>query len=62
MEEKPDRDGLVLGATRLAEYAHRTRKKGPHHRKAPPGVDRPSYFIHFAEVGWLLQGAGFDPD
>lgn len=47
---------------RLAEYAHRTRPKGPHHRKAPPGADRPAYFIHLAEVGWLLQDAGLDPE
>lgn len=52
---------LVLDAMRLAERAHRTREQGPHHRKAPEGEDRPAYFIHLAEVAWLLQDAGLDP-
>jgi len=53
---------LVLEAMRLAERAHRTRPQGPHHRKAPDGEDRPAYFIHLAEVGWMLQDAGFDDE
>ncbi len=51
---------LVLDAMRLAERAHRTRVQGPHHRKAPEGEDRPAYFIHLAEVGWMLQDVGLD--
>lgn len=51
---------LVLDAIRLAERAHRTRPEGPHHRKAPEGEDRPAYFIHLAEAGWMLQDAGLD--
>ena len=47
---------------RLAERAHRTREQGPHHRKAPEGEDRPAYFIHLAEVGWMLQEAGMDAE
>ncbi len=53
---------LVLDAMRLAERAHRTRPEGPHTRKAPDGEDRPAYFIHLAEVGWMLQDAGLDPE
>lgn len=59
---KPGLDDLVLRAMRIAEYAHRNRARGPHHRKAPPGTDRPPYFIHLAEVGWMLQDAGLDPE
>jgi (p)ppGpp synthase/HD superfamily hydrolase len=55
-------DDLVLRAMRLAEYVHRNRPKGPHHRKAPPGRDRPPYFIHLAEVGWMLQESGLDSE
>jgi len=40
---------------RLAEYAHRQRN---HRRKAPPGEDRPAYFLHLAEVAWLLMDSG----
>lgn len=47
---------------RLAERAHRTRPEGPHHRKAPEGEDRPAYFIHLAEVGWMLQDTGLDAE
>jgi hypothetical protein len=43
-------DDLVLNAMRLAEFAHRQRH---HRRKAPPGEDRPAYFLHLAEVAWL---------
>lgn len=57
-----DNDDLVLRAMRLAEYAHRTRPKGPHLRKGPDGSDRPPYFIHLAEVGWMLQEAGLDAE
>ena len=53
---------LVLDAMRLAERVHRTRKQGPHLRKAPDGEDRPPYFIHLAEVGWMLQNAGLDAE
>ena len=53
---------LVLRAMRLAEFAHRNRSKGPHLRKAPAGRDRPPYFIHLAEVSWMLQDAGFDQE
>lgn len=54
-------DDLVLNAMRLAEHAHRTRSAGPHYRKAPAGEDRPAYFIHLAEVGWMLRDAGYGP-
>ncbi|MDG4550899.1 MAG: HD domain-containing protein [Candidatus Contendobacter sp.] len=55
----PD-DALVPNAMRLAEYAHRQRN---HHRKAPPGEDRPAYFLHLAEVAWLLLDSGIrDPE
>lgn len=62
MEDVQPVDTLVLDAMRLAERAHRTRPQGPHHRKAPEGEDRPAYFIHLAEVGWMLQDAGLDPE
>lgn len=62
MQTTPGLNDLVLDAMRLAEYAHRNRAQGPHHRKAPPGIDRPSYFIHLAEVGWMLQDAGLDAE
>ncbi len=58
---KKDSD-LVLDAMRLAEFSHRTRKEGPHYRKAPKGEDRPAYFIHLAEVAWMLQEAGLNPE
>ncbi|MBW8327624.1 MAG: HD domain-containing protein [Thiobacillus sp.] len=58
----PQIDTLVLDAMRLAERAHRTRQEGPHHRKAPEGEDRPAYFIHLAEVAWMLQDAGLDAE
>ena len=48
-------DVLVPNAMRLAEYAHRQRN---HRRKAPPGEDRPAYFLHLAEVAWLLMDSG----
>jgi len=50
-------DDLVLRAIRLAEYAHRKRPQGPHYRKAPKGEDRPYYFVHLAEVSWMLSDA-----
>jgi (p)ppGpp synthase/HD superfamily hydrolase len=62
MGDNAQLDTLVLDAMRLAERAHRTRAEGPHHRKAPEGEDRPAYFIHLAEVGWLLQDAGLDAE
>lgn len=62
MREKLMMDDLVLRAMRLAEFAHRDRPKGPHLRKAPVGWDRPPYFIHLAEVGWMLQEAGLDQE
>jgi (p)ppGpp synthase/HD superfamily hydrolase len=55
-------DTLVLDAMRLAERAHRIRPQGPHTRKAPDGEDRPAYFIHLAEVAWMLQDAGLDTE
>jgi (p)ppGpp synthase/HD superfamily hydrolase len=61
-DPKADPGNLVLSAMRLAEYAHRNRARGPHHRKAPPGEDRPPYFIHLAEVAWMLQDAGLDAE
>ena len=51
---------MVLRAIRIAEYAHRNRPEGPHHRKAPKGEDRPYSFIHLAEVAWMLTDAGCD--
>lgn len=60
MGDESQLDTLVLDAMRLAEWAHRTRTQGPHHRKAPEGEDRPAYFIHLAEVAWMLQDAGLD--
>lgn len=62
MGEPASLNTLVLDAMRLAERAHRTRSEGPHTRKAPDGEDRPAYFIHLAEVGWMLQDAGLDPE
>ena len=50
---------LILRAIRLAEYAHRTRHKGPHYRKAPEGEDRPSYFVHCAEVAYMFNTANY---
>lgn len=60
MTEQAASVDLVLRAMRLAEYAHRNRPLGPHLRKAPEGQDRPPYFIHLAEVSWMLQDAGLD--
>jgi hypothetical protein len=48
---------LVLRAIRIAEYAHRNRPQGPHYRKAPKGEDK-HYFVHLAEVAWMLSDAG----
>jgi len=45
-------EDLVLESMRLAERAHR-----PQRRKAPEGQDRPAYFLHLAEVAWILQDA-----
>ena len=45
-------EDLVLESMRLAERAHR-----PQRRKAPEGQDRPAYFLHLAEVAWMLQDA-----
>lgn len=50
---------LVLNAMRLAEYAHRKKNQ---YRKAPPGEDRPAYFLHPTEVAWLLMESGIDDD
>lgn len=50
---------LVLNAMRLAEYAHRQQNQ---RRKAPPGEDRPAYFLHPTEVAWLLLESGIDDD
>ena len=52
-------DFLVLNAMRLAERAHR---EIGHRRKAPPGEDRPAYFLHLAEVAWLLLDGGIRDD
>lgn len=52
-------DLLVPNAMRLAEYAHR---QHDHHRKAPPGEDRPAYFLHLTEVAWLLLDGGVRDD
>ncbi len=52
-------DALVPNAMRLAEYAHR---QIGHRRKAPPGEDRPAYFLHLAEVAWLLMDSGIGDD
>ena len=57
MTNTPQND-LVLRAIRIAEYAHRNRPQGPHFRKAPEGKDRPYYFVHLAEVAWVLSDAG----
>ena len=62
MDDNTQLETLVLDAMRLAERAHRTREQGPHHRKAPDGEDRPAYFIHLAEVAWMLQDAGLDSE
>lgn len=50
---------LVLDAMRLAERAHR---QSNHFRKAPEGEDRPAYFLHLAEVAWLLKDAGLSDE
>jgi len=52
-------NALVLNAMRLAEYAHR---QIDHRRKAPPGEDRPAYFLHLTEVAWLLIASGSRDD
>lgn len=52
-------DALVPNAMRLAEYAHR---QMDHRRKAPPGEDRPAYFLHLAEVAWVLMDSGIRDD
>jgi (p)ppGpp synthase/HD superfamily hydrolase len=58
MTNAPQND-LVLRAIRIAEHAHRNRSQGPHYRKAPKGKDRrPYYFVHLAEVAWMLSDAG----
>ena len=57
MTNAPQND-LVLRAIRIAEFAHRNRPQGPHFRKAPEGKDRPYYFVHLAEVAWMLSEAG----
>lgn len=49
---------LIFRAIRIAEYAHRNRPQGPHFRKAPEGEDRPYYFVHLAEVAWMLSDSG----
>lgn len=56
-------DDLVLDSMRIAEWAHRTRyrKGGAHYRKAPEGRDRPSYFLHLAQVAWMLESARLEP-
>ena len=48
---------LVLRAMALAERVHRG-----HERKAPENEYRPAYFLHLAEVGWMLQEAGMDDE
>jgi (p)ppGpp synthase/HD superfamily hydrolase len=53
-------EDIVLHAIRIAEKAHRLRPQGPHLRKAPEGEDQPSYFVHLAEVAWMLSDAGCD--
>ncbi len=53
-------EDIVLQAIRIAEKGHRTRSQGPHLRKAPKGEDRPYYFVHLAEVAWILSDAGCD--
>jgi (p)ppGpp synthase/HD superfamily hydrolase len=53
-------EDIVLHAIRIAEKGHRTRSQGPHLRKAPKGEDRPYYFVHLAEVAWILSDAGCD--
>ncbi len=55
----PRDDIVVLTAIRLAERVHREHN---HYRKAPKGEDRPPYFIHLAEVAWMLQDARLDPE
>jgi len=50
-------EDLVLESMRLAERAHR-----PQRRKAPEGQDRPAYFLHLAEVAWMLQDADMEGD
>lgn len=50
-------EDLVLESMRLAEKAHR-----PQRRKAPEGQDRPAYFLHLAEVAWMLQDANMESE
>lgn len=54
-----EKDFLVLHAMQLAERAHRQIGQL---RKAPPGEDQPTYFLHLAEVAWLLRDSGIDDD
>lgn len=53
---------FIYQALRIAERAHRTRRRGVHHRNAPPGTDRPAYFVHLTEVAMHLQNCGCDPE
>lgn len=55
----PAGDDIVLVAMRLAERAHREIN---HFRKAPGGEDRPAYFLHLAEVAWMLKDAGMSDE
>ena len=49
-------------ALRIAERAHRTRRRGAQYRKAPVGRDRPAYFVHLTEVAMLLMNCGCDTE
>ena len=53
---------FIYQALRIAEHAHRTRRRGVQYRKAPAGTDRPAYFVHLTEVAMHLMNCGLDAD
>ena len=53
---------FIYQALRIAEHAHRTRRRGVQYRKAPAGTDRPAYFVHLTEVAMHLMNCGRDAE
>ena len=53
---------FIYQALRIAEHAHRTRRRGLQYRKAPAGTDRPAYFVHLTEVAMHLMNCGLDAE
>jgi (p)ppGpp synthase/HD superfamily hydrolase len=52
-----DSSVLVLHAIRIAEYAHRTPPR-PAPTQGTRRTGPPYYFVHLAEVAWMLSDAG----